>query len=101
MNEEILAEIVNRIKSSDVKKIILFGSVARGEQDKYSDIDIIIVKETEERFINRLLNIASFSDLPVQVDFFVYTPSEFEQMLKMNNPFIQKVVKEGKLIYEE
>ena len=35
------------------EKIIIFGSMARGEADEYSDIDLIVVKETGQRFIQR------------------------------------------------
>ncbi len=98
----LLDEIVNRIKKSgDVERIILFGSSARGEMDKYSDIDIVVIKETKERFIKRILDIESLVDLPVHVDVFVYTPSEFALMIKNGNPFIERVIKEGKIIYEK
>ncbi len=99
--EKLLIEIINRLKKPDVEKIILFGSLARGEKDKYSDIDIVVIKETKERFIKRILDIESLVDLPIHVDVFVYTPSEFDIMLKMGNPFIENVVKEGKTIYEK
>lgn len=95
-----LPEIVNRIKKSGAKKIILFGSSARGEADRYSDIDIVIIKDTKERFVKRLLEIETFSDLPVHVDIFVYTQQEFDEMLKMGNSFIENVICEGKVIYE-
>ncbi len=98
---EVLEEIVNRIKKSeDVEKIILFGSTARGEMDEYSDIDIVVIKETKERFIRRILDIESFADLPVHVDVFVYTPSEFATMLGEGNPFVERIIREGKIIYE-
>ncbi len=99
--EELLQEVVNRIKKQGVKKIILFGSSSRGEADRYSDIDLVIIKDTNERFVKRLLSVETFSDLPIQVDIFVYTPQEFDTMLNMRNPFIESVVREGKIIYEE
>lgn len=102
LNPETLDEIVDRIKKSgDVEKIILFGSFARGDMDEYSDIDIVVIKETKERFVKRLLDIESFADLPIHVDVFVYTPEEFATMFEGGNPFIDKVIKEGKIIYEK
>ena len=35
------------------------------------------------------------------VDILVYTPDEFEEMKKNSNPFIEEVLKDGKVIYEK
>ncbi len=37
-----------------IKKIILFGSVARGDVRRDSDLDLIIVQETNKKFLSRL-----------------------------------------------
>jgi hypothetical protein len=37
----------------------------------------------------------------VGVDFLVYTPKEFAQMIAENNPFIvEEVIRKGKVLYE-
>ncbi len=98
MNNKIL-ELVEAIKKHDnVEKIILFGSLARGDADKYSDIDIVVIQKTDKRFIDRLLE---FVNLPVSCDILVYTPEEFQNMLEQGNYFIKKVVSEGKILYEK
>lgn len=81
-----------------VEKIILFGSQARGEADEYSDVDLIVVKRTGKRFVERLVEVPS---LPVHADVFVYTPEEFEAMKGNENPFITEVLKTAKVIYEK
>ena len=40
---EIAKEFANTIKSDYVKSIMLFGSVARGDDTEESDIDILII----------------------------------------------------------
>ena len=40
---DIAKEFANRVKSKYIKQIILFGSVARGDDSEFSDIDILIV----------------------------------------------------------
>jgi len=45
---EIAKEFANKIKTNDIKNIILFGSVARGEDTEESDIDILIIADNEE-----------------------------------------------------
>ena len=42
----------------DPEQIILFGSVDRGDADKYSDIGLIVVKDTDQRFVQRMIEAA-------------------------------------------
>ena len=57
-------------------KIFLFGSLAEGKIHEWSDIDIVIVKATNKRFMDRLKEVALMCDYSVGVNFFVYTPEE-------------------------
>ena len=83
------------------ERIILFGSVGRGDADEYSDIDLIIVKETDVRFVERLLEADSYLSSSIRVDLFVYTPKELASMIEEDNPFIERALHEGKVIYEK
>ncbi|MGR3309547.1 MAG: nucleotidyltransferase domain-containing protein [Candidatus Brocadiales bacterium] len=91
---EIVKTIVNGY--GPVEKIIIFGSQARGDADEYSDLDLIIIKKTDKRFIQRLLEVPLF---PIHVDVFVYTPEEFEQMKENENPFILSALESAKVVY--
>jgi predicted nucleotidyltransferase len=96
-----LKVIIEALKAYNPEKIILFGSSARGEQDEYSDIDLVIIKKTQDRFLQRLKRVTLLIREPIPVDLFVYTPEEFAQMLEDENPFVQIVIKEGRVIYEK
>jgi predicted nucleotidyltransferase len=84
-------------------KAILFGSFARGTQDSKSDIDVIFIKNTNDRFLDRL-------DIPLGllykkikgrgIDVLVYSPAEFQKMINDGNKFIAGIVREGRVIYE-
>lgn len=93
---EVVGEIVE--KYGPVEKILLFGSQARGDADEYSDLDLIIIKNTKDRFVQRLVEVPP---LPVHADVFVYTPEEFEQMKENENPFIISALESAKVIYEK
>jgi len=80
-----------------IEKIILFGSAARGDADEYSDLDLILIKETSKRFVERLVEVPL---LPVHADVFVYTPEEFERMRENENPFILSALESAKVLYE-
>lgn len=82
-----------------VQKIILFGSLAEGDVGRSSDIDLIIVQETEKRFLDRLEEIYVALQPNVALDVLVYTPKEFAQM-EQTNSFIRSVLKKGRVLYD-
>ena len=85
----------------DPEKVILFGSYARGDFDEFSDIDLIVIKNTEQRFFQRLVEVMAFVPREVAADIFVYTPQEFQTMVDSGNPFIEQALKDGKVLYEK
>jgi len=96
-----IERIVECLKKYEPEKIILFGSYIRGEADELSDLDFVVIKKTKKRFIRRLIEAAKLIDNNLgKVDIFVYTPEEFKRMVEDENPFIEQVLKEGKVVYE-
>ena len=98
--EELKKAIVSSYKKINPVKIILFGSWCRDKEDKYSDVDIIVIYETKKRFLDRLKELYLMWDIPIAFDILAYTPEEFEKMLKEKNPFINKINREGEVVYE-
>ena len=94
-------QVVADLMGYEPERIILFGSAARGETDEYSDIDLIVIKETDRRFIQRLVDISAFISPYISVDVFVYTPGEIKAMVEDGNPFIEEALKDGKILYEK
>lgn len=92
-----LDRILNRLKKDpSVRLVLLFGSLARGDARDHSDIDLIVVKETEKRFLDRLDEF--YDDAREAMDILVYTPQEFEEMKE--RPFVRRALQEGKILYE-
>jgi len=84
-----------------IEKAILFGSLARNEASRRSDVDLILVQKTNLRFLDRYEGIlaAVSQALPEwDVDVLIYTPEELAEMSGRN--FIQQALKEGKILYE-
>lgn len=85
-----------------IQKAILFGSVARGEASRRSDIDLILIQRTTKRFLDRydgiLRDLNRESPGPA-VDVLIYTPGEFERIGKRG--FIARAVREGKVLFEQ
>ncbi len=88
------------IKEYDPDKIILYGSRAEGKDNESSDIDLVIVKETEKRPLDRRIEVeALLADRAVPIDILVYTPEEMRTLYSMGSPFIEEIVEKGRLLY--
>jgi uncharacterized protein len=98
--ENSLAILLDTLKTYQPHKIILFGSSARGEADAQSDLDLIVIKDTPESFIERLEAMAKLCPPGVHADILVYTPEEIRAMVEEENPFIIQALRDGKLLYE-
>jgi len=103
ISQLLIDRVVNDLMAYQPERIILFGSAARGDTDEYSDIDLIVVKNTDQRFVQRLVDAALLisRDISVNVDVLVYTPAELAAMIEAGNPFIQQALQESKVLYEK
>ncbi len=101
LHEELTRIVKILVEKYMPEKIILFGSLVGGHVHEWSDIDLLIVKETSQRPIDRVLEVARLVRPKVGVDFFVYTPSEVDLCLKEEVSFLRNVLKQGKILYEK
>jgi uncharacterized protein len=98
---EVLDHVVDMLVTKyEPERIILFGSLATGQVTEWSDLDLVVIKETPRPFLQRLKEVALLCRAPVSVDYLVYTPREFAQLVAEGNPFILEVLREGKVVYE-
>ncbi len=84
------------------EKIILFGSYAYGQPSADSDLDMLIIKKTSERFIDRWINVRQIvSDPKRSIPFepLVLTPNELEERLAIGDQFIEEIVTKGQVLY--
>lgn len=101
-NQKIILEITEKIKSDyRPEKIILYGSFAYGKPDKDSDIDLLIIKKTDERPIDRRIAVRKIVDIhqPISFSPFVITPKELNRMIRIKDQFIQEILTKGKVLY--
>lgn len=102
-----LAHKVQRVTDQLIKhyrpeKVILFGSHAQGVASKDSDIDLFVVKNTQDPYHKRVKQayeaIHNVHDEPV--DIIVYTPQEVEQN-SFPGTFANTILNQGHIIYEK
>ena len=79
----------------EVRRVLLFGSYARGDFGLRSDADILLVLSSSphERYFDRIPDfLGFFLDLSVPVDIFPYTEAEVERMRNRGNPLIRSAL---------
>lgn len=82
------------------EKIILFGSMASGKTEEWSDVDLVIIKNTDKPFLDRIKDVLLLLKPQVGLDVLVYTPQEFEKLSSASLFFKEEVDKKGVVVYE-
>jgi predicted nucleotidyltransferase len=100
---EDLAAGLNKIlailsKKPEVERVILFGSYASGKRDLFTDLDILVVMDSDKDFIMRSSYLRTELQVGVDLDLLVYTPQEFDQM--RSRGFLNHTLKDCVVLYE-
>jgi len=98
-----LQEIVRRIVDAvDPARIILFGSYAYGIPHKDSDVDILVIMETDIPRHKRPVAInRALAGLVIPKDILVYTPAEIDDWKDVPEAFVTQVIKKGVVVYDK
>lgn len=101
----ILDEIVCKIANAfNPEKIIIFGSYAYGRPTEKSDIDILVIMESNKREIERMVAVNKLLrdyNKKIDLDILVKTPSEVKHRLDIGDPFIGEIMSKGRVEYEQ
>lgn len=98
--ESKVQQVVKDLKAYHPQQVILFGSAARGDTDQYSDLDFVVIKQTDQPFLQRLKEAALLVRAPGAIDIFVYTPDEWKRLQEHGSSFAEHVLAEGRIVYE-
>ena len=97
-----IQQIVDKIvREYQPEKIILFGSYAWGTPHEDSDVDLLVVKESDKKKWEREYELRmklSGNKFP-PMDLLMYTPGEVERRLQMNDLFFRDILDRGKVYY--
>ncbi len=98
--ESSLSTAVKSLSSlTEVQRVSLVGSYARGRADLLTDLDLIVVMDTDMPFLERLKFLYGLLALPVDADLLCYTPMEFEALRE--RPFFRHMLKDEVVLYEK
>ena len=103
VTEDVIREMVRRlVQAIDPDRIILFGSWARGDAGPESDVDLLVIKPSQEPPHRR--SIAAYralTGLGIPKDIIWRTPDEIEDWLGVSNYVTTRALAEGRVLYEK
>jgi predicted nucleotidyltransferase len=82
------------------QKVILFGSYAYGQTTEDSDVDLLVVMDTDESPLHVAAKIAAAIEHPFPLDIVVRTPVEFASAVHRRGVFATEVATKGITLYE-
>lgn len=103
-SEEIF-ERIEKYKDLVVKQlrpevVVLFGSFAKRDINEGSDVDIMVIADFKEGFLDRVKLLLDLNDeMRLPLEPVGYTSEEFQRMREKGNPFIREVFESGKVLY--
>lgn len=82
------------------QKIILFGSYAYGTPKPESDVDLLVILDTQKSGLEQAAAICRQIQYRFGLDLVVYTPQDLAQRLKWGDSFLKEITRRGTTLYE-
>lgn len=103
ITEETLAVMARHLVDAvDPDKIILFGSRARGDARADSDVDLLVIKASDQpRHVRVLPLYRTLRGMGIPKDILWVTPEEVEAYRDVVNHVIARCMREGRVLYEK
>ena len=101
LDQQTLDDIVRRIvEVAQPEKIILFGSAARGDMNRHSDVDLLIIKECANPLELMGQIYQNLHRVGAAIDAIVVTPQAVERYKDSHALVIKPALREGRTVYE-
>jgi predicted nucleotidyltransferase len=108
-NWPLVEEMTEKLKKMKPYKVILFGSYANGNPTENSDLDVLVVLDSEE--IAKDLDEKIKRDMPISkmlininrkiaMDLITYSKAEYEYLIRQNDFFVKEINNTGSILYE-
>ncbi len=82
------------------RKVVLFGSYARGAATADSDVDMLVVMPFEGRSVDKSVEIRLKTNPPFPLDLLVRTPEVVRRRIEMGDCFLRDILRDGRVLYE-
>jgi predicted nucleotidyltransferase len=95
--DQMVSRIVEQFRP---ERVILFGSYARGEAGRDSDVDLLVVMPVSGSKRAKQVEVRlALHDIRLPKDIIVVTPAEFKRHQDIVGTIVRPAVKEGKVLY--
>ena len=96
--QKLLQTLVEKVRP---EKVVLFGSYANGTATPESDIDLLVILESDLRRDHRQEVISkALRPRRVPIDILAYTPAEVQRCMEMPSSFVCHILATGKVLYD-
>jgi len=96
-----LKNVIDKIvRGYSPEKIILFGSLSKKSVQYPGDMDLIIVKSTNQDPWERAASVDEIIEHNVPLDILIYTPEEIRKRRAMHDEFVEEFSTKGKVVYD-
>jgi predicted nucleotidyltransferase len=101
VNETLPEAVARIVHELHPEKIILFGSCAYGTPTRDSDVDLLVIMQTQAKGADRSWAVSRLLiPRPFPVDILVKTPQEVQLALEKGDFFIREILTRGRVLYE-
>ena len=103
ISEEIINKAIARlVEAAKPQKIYLFGSYARGDARKHSDLDFLVVEQVLKSRRKEMVRLHdAIRSMRIPVDILVTSESTFNEWSDVPGTVMHRAKTEGRLCYEE
>ncbi|MCX7016399.1 MAG: nucleotidyltransferase domain-containing protein [Candidatus Sumerlaeota bacterium] len=101
VDDQLLADITRKIVDRfHPEEVILFGSRAWGMPHPESDVDILVIMESDKGWVDRAVDVdVACKPKFLPMDILVKTPAEMEESVDDGDPFIEEILTRGRVLY--
>ncbi len=103
VTQQLLDEVVKQITAvGSPIKIVMFGSRARGDAQFDSDLDLLVIEESDLPTYKRAPRYyLALREISIPKDIVVRTPYEIYEWSAVPNAFVTTAIREGEVLYEK
>ena len=101
IDKHVIHQAASLIMRDDVRKIILFGSYARGDANDESDVDLMVVEKHVRSKVKEIVRLRKLlRPLRLPIDVMVVSEQEVKDWGALPGTALYWAIKEGEVLYE-